>query len=483
MSLACLGVATQPFAQPVGIPSMGPASGSELSPALERTLGDAIMEQGRRDPTYVADPDINQYLTEMGRKLASASPDRSTQQITVFPVKDPQINAFALPGGYIGINSGLVVASEDESELASVIAHEFGHVQQRHIARGMTQQSRSGHVMLAALAGALLAALSGSGDLAMGVAAFGQAAAVDQQLGFSRQAEQEADRTGLEMLRRAGFDPRGMTRMFERLGNASRLNEGRGGSAYTSTHPLSIQRLSDIQSRLAETPAATRQDSDTFWYVRAKLRVLQARDSQSLRAANDALTQDTQRATGARQSAAWYGLAYAAWTKRDYATARSALDKAGSNGRNSPEMASLAIALAQATGNQQQALSLADQGWKLWPSSQGIAMARAEALQKAGRDQQAEQFLAQLLRQWPDLPRLHQLRAQSLERLGKPVEARQSMASYYEQIGALPTAVEQLRQARGMTRDFYVQSELDVRIRNLRDKLESDRALLERFKS
>jgi predicted Zn-dependent protease len=159
MSLACLGVATQPFAQPVGITSMGPASGSELSPALERTLGDAIMEQGRRDPTYVADPDINQYLTEMGRKLASASPDRSTQQITVFPVKDPQINAFALPGGYIGINSGLVVASEDESELASVIAHEIGHVQQRHIARGMTQQSRSGHVMLAALAGALLAAI------------------------------------------------------------------------------------------------------------------------------------------------------------------------------------------------------------------------------------------------------------------------------------------------------------------------------------
>src|SRR5690606_18670283 len=111
------------MAQPMGIPSMGPVASAELSPQLERTLGDAIMEQGRRDPTYIDDPDVNQYLTELGRKLAASSP-HGTQTITVFAIRDPQINAFALPGGYIGIHSGLVTAAQNESQLASVVAHE-----------------------------------------------------------------------------------------------------------------------------------------------------------------------------------------------------------------------------------------------------------------------------------------------------------------------------------------------------------------------
>src|SRR5690606_28753236 len=134
----------------------------------------------------------------------ASNANTAADRINVFALRDPQINAFALPGGYIGINSGLIVAARSESELASVVAHEIGHVLQRHIARGMTQSAQSGHAAIAALAGALLAALSGSPDLAMGVAAFGQAAAIDRQLGFSRQAEQEADRSGLEMLTRAG---------------------------------------------------------------------------------------------------------------------------------------------------------------------------------------------------------------------------------------------------------------------------------------
>jgi len=471
-------------AQPMGIPSMGSASSAELSPALERTLGDAIMEQGRRDPTYIADPDVSQYLTDMGRRLAAHAPGGSPQHITVFGVRDAQINAFALPGGYIGVNSGLVVAAQSESELASVIAHEIGHVVQRHIARGMTQRSQSSGVMMAALAAALLAALSGSGDLAMGVAAFGQAAAVDRQLGFSRQAEQEADRAGFEMMRKTGFDPGGMVRMFNQLSNASRLNEGMGGGGYTSTHPLSIQRMSDIQNRVSELPAVHHRDTDTFWYVRAKLRVAQARDSsQALRLAMEKLQLDARQASGVEQSAAWYGLAYADWQKKDLPAARQALDQAREGGRNSPEIAALSIALALAQGDQVQALAQAQAAWERWPDSQGIALARVDAMQKTGRDQEAVAFLAQRIKQWPELPRLYQLQAQSQERLGQKVSARRTMASYYELTGALPTAVEQLQQARGMSKDFYVQSELDVQIRTLKERLKSDRELLERFKS
>ncbi len=470
-------------AQPMGLPSMGSASAVELSPTLERTLGDAIMEQGRRDPSYISDPDVSQYLTELGRRLATHASGGGSQQITVFALKDPSINAFALPGGYIGINSGLVVSSQTESELASVIAHEIGHVVLRHIARGMTQSSQSSGIMMATLAAALLAALSGSGDLAMGVAAFGQAAAVDRQLGFSRQAEQEADRAGFEMLRKAGFDPRGVLRMFTQLMNASRLNEGTGGSVYTSTHPLSVQRMSDIENRINEQQVSLKPDNDAYWYVRAKLRLMQARDAQATRNAINVLERDTQQATGVVKSAAWYGLAFAAWQQKDYASADQALENATAGGRSSPEMTGLAIDLALAQGKEKDALALADAAAKRWPNSQIIALAHIEALQKIGRDTEAVDLLQQRVTQWPDVPRLQQLLGQSHERLGQKIQARRSMASYYELTGALPAAVEQLQQARNMTSDFYLQSQLDVQIRTLKERLKADRALLERFRS
>ncbi|MDQ6217370.1 M48 family metalloprotease, partial [Achromobacter insolitus] len=283
------------WAQPIGLPSMGAASATELSPMLERSLGEAIMAQGRRDPTYVDDSELSQYLTTMGRKLAAYAPG-GVPEVEMFGVRDPEINAFAMPGGFIGVNTGLIVSSGSESELAAVLAHEIGHVVQRHIARGMTQQNQNGMVMLASLAGALLAALAGGGgNLAMGVAAFGQAAAINRQLGFSRDAEREADRAGLQMLTKAGYDAEGMAQMFGRLMNASRLNEGAGGGSWASTHPLSIERMSDVQNRVRnQSPVARHVDSDDFWYVRAKMRVVQGRDAVSLRTASQQLQDEAQ---------------------------------------------------------------------------------------------------------------------------------------------------------------------------------------------
>lgn len=483
LAAVLVGLSAPVAAQPVGIPSIGVASAAELSPGVERTLGDAIMEQGRRDPSYIADPDVLQYLTEMGRGLVAHASTAGEHRIDVFALRDPQINAFALPGGYIGINSGLVVAAQSESELASVVAHEIGHVLQRHVARGMTQRSQTNHAMIATLAGTLLAALSGSADLAMGVAAFGQAAAVDRQLGFSRQAEQEADRSGLEMMQRAGYDPAGMVRMFERLDNASRLNQGAGGNAYTSTHPLSVQRMSDAQNRIMRAERRPDTSSDAFWYVRAKLRIEQARAGQALRSAEEALRAEARQAQGVQQSAAWYGLAYSAVKRRDLTQAREALNQARAQGQDSAQLAGLDVAIALGQGDVDAALSLSAKAVQRWPDSQGVALARIDALQKAGRDAEAVDALQTRIKQWPEVPRLWQLVAQSQEKLGRRADARRSMATYYELTGALPAAVDQLQQARAMSQNFYEQSELDVRIRELRDRLQSDRELLERFKS
>lgn len=472
------------WAQPMGLPSMGAASAADLSPALERSLGEAIMSQGRRDPTYVDDPELSQYLTTMGRKLAAFSPG-AVPDVEMFGVRDPEINAFAMPGGFIGVNTGLIVSSGSESELAAVLAHEIGHVVQRHIARGMTQQSQNSMVMLASLAGALLAALAGGGgNLAMGVAAFGQAAAINRQLGFSRDAEREADRAGFTMLTKAGYDAQGMAQMFSRLMNASRLNEGAGGGSWASTHPLSIERMSDVQNRVRSLPVSRHVDSDDFWYIRAKMRVVQGRDAVSLRTAGQQLQDEAQALSGVRRSAAYYGLALQAFQRNSLDEADRQLAQAQVDGRDSPQMAKLAVDIALARKDNRRAQDLAQAATRRWPEQRALGIAYATALQANGRHAEAQDYLRAKIKQWgSDEPSLYQMLAQSEERTGKPVQARRDLARYYVMTGAFAAAESQLQQARGMSTDFYEQSQIDVQIKEVKDKLAEERQLLERFKS
>ncbi len=475
---------TTAWAQPVGLPSMGAASAADLSPMLERELGSAIMAQGRRDPTYVDDPELRQYLTTMGRKLATYSPG-TVPEVELFGVRDPEINAFAMPGGYIGVNTGLIVSSGSESELAGVVAHEIGHVVQRHIARGITQQSQNGMLMLAGLAGALLAGLAGGGgNLAMGVAAFSQAAAINRQLGFSRDAEREADRAGFQMLTKAGYDPDGMVQMFSRLMNASRLNEGQGGGAWASTHPLSIERMSDVQNRARSGPRSNYIDSDDYWYLRAKMRVIQGQDAVSLRSANQQFQDEARALSGVRQSAAYYGLAMQAFQRNQLTDAENYLGKAMAGGRDSPQLAKLNIDIAFARKNYARALELAQAAIKRWPEQRALGIAYAQALQNSGRHADAQTFLRAKIKVWGnDEPSLYQLLAQSEERNGMPVQARRDLAQFYTLTGAYAAAESQLQQARNMSKDFYEQSQIDVQIREVKAKLAEERALLERFKS
>ncbi len=478
-------------AQPTGAPTLGPASASDLSPALERKLGEAIMEQGRRDPDYISDPDIDQYLNNMAHKLAAYAPG-GAPDIEAFGVRENVINAFAMPGGFIGINTGLIVAADDESELAGVMAHEIAHVVQRHIARGLTQQQKSGHLALASMAAALLAALvpGGGANLAAGIAAFGQAAAIEQQLGFSRDAEQEADRTGFEMLRKAGYDPNGMAIMFGRLMKSASLNEGRGGGLYSSTHPLSIQRMTDMQNRISQLPLARYQASDEYWFIRAKSRVLQATDPKSLRLATEQLQEETRQTTAERASlnavrraAAWYGISYASLSRKDLSGATSALQQAQTIVANSPYLELQRIDIELANKNNISALNLAQAAMKRWPERRSFAQRVAQCLQLLGKDKEAVVFLNQQVKRWPSAePGFFQMLATSEDRLGDQVAARQSMASYYILVGALPAAATQLQQARTMSKDFYVQSQIDVELRQLTKKIMENRRLLEKLK-
>lgn len=465
-------------AQPVGLPSMGSASATELSPIVEKTLGDAIMEQGRHDPSYISDLAINQYLTELGHNLANHAPKPLEQEITVFAVRDPSINAFAMPGGYIGINSGLVTSSSTEAELASVVAHEISHVMQRHIARGLSEQSKSANIMIASLVGAVLAAMAGQPDLAMGVATFGQAAGIDRQLGFSRSAEQEADRSGLQMLNRAGYDPQGMVGMFKNLMKSSNLNEG-VRNAYISTHPLSIQRLSDIENRVAAQPKKQYVQNNQFWFVQTALAVLQARDNASRNKLEQKFNSDLDKYQGPRLAATYYGLALLANRANKISSANTYLQKAKSL-INSPALDLLEIKLALAS-NPQSSLALAKSAASKWPNDQAITYEYAVVLQANKQSDQARRVLDGAIKKWPHVPEFQRLIATTYQSLNQHVQANEAMANYYEQTGAYGTAVEHLEQARAQSQDFYVQSRMDTRIREIRDRLDRQRDLLKPF--
>jgi len=244
------------------LPGLGDQISDSFSVTTERKLGDQIMRQIRVDPDYIDDPVLVEYLESIWKPLVAAGRQRGDIEPELdqkfawetFLVRDRSVNAFALPGGYIGVHLGLISMTASRDELASVLAHEMSHVTQRHIARGMVHNSRQSIMSVAAMIlGVLIASRANSGNGASAVIAGGQAVAIQNQLNFSRDMEREADRIGYGVLTSAGFAPGGMAAMFEKLDQASRLNDS-GNYPYLRSHPLSTERIGEARARMGAGP-------------------------------------------------------------------------------------------------------------------------------------------------------------------------------------------------------------------------------------
>lgn len=475
-----------------GLPTLGDAAGSELSPSMERKLGEEIMHDIRRDPDYLNDPPLLEYLNNFGDTLVSARPDvrgEAAYDFFFFAVRDPMINAFALPGGFVGVHSALILAAQTESQLASVLAHEVGHVAQRHIARMIGAQKQDALLPLASVLLGALAARS-SPDAAVGIAMGGTGLALQRQLNFSRDAEREADRVGLQILQDGGFDTSGMVAFFARMQTATR-NYSDAVPPYLLSHPLTTERIADIEARIRNQRYKQRADSLDFYLIRARVRVLQDSSVQGLRTASDAFENQLLQKTPMEVAAANYGLALVALKRGQPEQAEKRLQQARQAlpaTTRSPVLASFGIdiKLAGHAGQPpspqsvQQAVALADAARVQFPLSRGIARQYGQALIDAGRADDATRYLrdqAQLYRQEPEL---QNLLAKAYAAQGKQALQHLALAESYALSGSVPSALEQLKIARrAPDGTFYEQAMVDARERELqaqwREQLEQSK--------
>jgi predicted Zn-dependent protease len=447
-----------------GLPDLGGTGEATLTPQVERRIGESIVREIRfRDPTYIDDPEIADYLGGLGARLTQGG-SGARHDFEFFAMRDHAINAFALPGGFVGVHTGLLNAAETESELAAVLAHEIAHVTQRHIARMFGREQQMQMPMLVALAAAILLSRSRP-DLAAGAVVGAQAGAVQAQLAYTRDFEREADRTGLQALEAGGFDVRAMASFFEKMQRSMRVSDDGTMPGYLRTHPLNVERIADAQNKAAALPYRQHLDSPEFQLVRAKLRAEAGE-------ARDAVTQFQDAVRERRyvsEVAARYGLASALLRARRPQEADAEVAHLRAAGAAGPMIDTLAARAKLALGEPRAAAALLAEARLRHPHSRPLLYAHAGALQEARRDAEAQATLVEALRLYPRDHRLHALQAKAYAALGKRLLQHQSQAEVYALQGSLPAAIEQLQLARGAgDGDFYQHSVVDARLKELR---------------
>ena len=480
-----LAILINPVAVSAGstLPSLGDTERGVLSPVVERRLGEEIMRGIWRDPDYLDDDAVLEYLDRFGNGLVASYPGargEANYEYHFFPVRDPAINAFALPGGFIGAYTGLILASQTESELASVMAHEIGHVAQRHIARGLGQQQQDAVIPLAALLLAILASRAG-GDAAVAAIQGGQGLSLQRQLNFSRELEREADRVGFQILRDAKYDTSGMVAFFGRLQAATR-GYSDNIPAYLSSHPLTTERIADISGRVREERYKQHVDSLDFHLIRARVRVLQDPSSQGLIEAEQVFQTQLLQHLSTPVAAAKYGMAVIAYKRGQLDKAQQWLQDAKRSvaaKANNPIFASLALDIKLAPGQSRdlvrQALSEARAAHGQFPHSRGIARQLAEAMLANGRQAEAATYLRDQIQLYRAEPKLQQKLAKVYADQGKLALQHIALAEAYVLQGALQSGLDQLNLARrAPDATFYDQSVIDAREREVQARLREE---------
>lgn len=434
---------TVPAAPGDDLPDIGSPANSVLSREKEQQIGRSIFRSLVDTDRVISDPEIQEYLQDVGLKLAAQAQD-GDYRFTFFVVNDLAINAFALPGGYVGVHSGLILATKSESELAGVLAHEISHVTQRHISRAVFANQRSSILTMAAMLGAiLLGAVGGNGDVITGAIATAQGVAAQQQINFTRANEYEADRVGVGVLAAAGFDPMGMPTFFETLARqtgplASQAPE------FLRTHPVTVNRIAETRERAASFPRPDVQDAAGYALTRARVRVL---SSPTPEKALEFFLGEQQDPKHAGDLGTGYGIALVRMELGQYAEARSLFQGLLAT---HPGVIPFHTGLAGAElalGNRDAAFADYEKAMGLFPRNTPLTVHYAEALLAAGQGKQAHTILLDLLNNVPPTAEQVRLIALAASAAGDTADAYYYMAELHLLKGDVVMAADQLRVA------------------------------------
>lgn len=452
-----------------GLPDLGDASAVDISPQVERQLGESIMRNIRlREPAYLDDPELEAYVNGLGYRLAAGAYEVGGAY-RFFVINDSSINAFAMFGGFIGVNTGLILAAQTESELCGVLAHEISHVSQRHLARQVAKEKEVAMASVLSLAIAVLAARSNT-DAVGSVLVAGQAASIQSQLAFSRDFEREADRVGLGLLDKAGYDVHGMVQFFARLQRAGRVYES-GVPVYLRTHPVTTERLSDMESRVGSGSYRQVPDSLDFFLARAKIRAMKGVPKEAVADFESRLHERKY----ASEVAVRYGYSLALQRDGRFAAAQEQLDLVAKTGASSAMIERLAAELLGQQGDLVGAIRRYENALQRFPSASALRYGLAESLLAAGANEKARRFLVDAVQQYVDDPKLFSLLARAYAAMGMLAAQHRAQAELYLINGHLMPAIEQLRLAqRVKSLDFYEQSAIESRLRELQTLYEEE---------
>ncbi|WP_031432672.1 M48 family metalloprotease [Methylomarinum vadi] len=443
----------------IELPDMGDSSGTLISPKQEQELGEAFFRNLHAQIKINEDPEIQQYIETIGHQLVVNS-DAPGYPFHFFVVIDKEINAFAGPGGYIGVNSGLFLLTEAESELASVMAHEVAHVTQRHLYRAFEAASK---LSLPTAAAMLAAILLGTQSPELGQAAIMavQAGSAQFQIDFTRDNEMEADRVGMQTLANADYDPRSMPVFFERLQQSTRYY-GQGIPEFLRTHPVSASRIADTRGRADKYPYKQYPDSKGYQLAKAKLRVLTGKDD------SDTLQYFQVRehqGTDFQRAVASYGIALVKLKTQQFDAAEKTFRQLAERYPNQPQFATALARTALDSRQFDKALSLFKQALYNFPNDTAIKIELIETLLKTGHADQALQTLKTLDSGLQKRPIYYELMAQSEAALDQEVESHRYMAEYYYAKGQTEAAIMQIKLAKqGNKLNFYQQAILNERM-------------------
>jgi predicted Zn-dependent protease len=421
------------------LPDLGSGANAILSRADEYQVGRMVMSNLRQETKLFEDPETVDYLQSVASRIGVEAQD-GEQRLTLFAIRDPSINAGAMLGGFIGVNTGLILLTSNESELAGVMAHEIGHVVQRHMVRAIQAQGRSSLATMAAmLAGILLGAATGNADAIPGVVALAQGTAMQQQINFTRMEEHEADRVGIGYLAAAGYDPSAMAGFF----SAMQRERGLAGDDIPPLlldHPVDSVRIAEARARVAATPPYPRRpESPNYPFIRERVRVLAAGDDNDQRRYYERM-----RKNDPNNQALVYGAALA---EIKSGSPQTAVDLLKPLVAHNPHLTLLQTALAQAqfaAGQKNDAAATFEHGLAVSPRNVPMTVHYAEALLEMDRAAKAHQLLLDLFNNVPPTPEQVRLIALAASAAGDTGDAYYYMSEYHIASGDLMLATTQL---------------------------------------